>query len=129
MTQFVFINFAFLENMYIVHSLNEMLQSVTKMLRHLKQKVHLQMSPDSQEEIWYKKKKTNKSCTLPRFDVVHQYMILLLSRDALRWITWWTIFCCHGNMSQQLIWWWLWCLKKYFNETFLISVFIPLQNH
>ena len=27
------------------------------MLRHLKQKVHLQMSPDSQEEIWYKKKK------------------------------------------------------------------------
>ena len=43
--------------MYIVHSLNEMLQSVTKMLRHLKQKVHLQMSPDSQEEIWYKKKK------------------------------------------------------------------------
>ena len=58
--------------MYIVHSLNEMLQSVTKMLRHLKQKVHLQMSPDSQEEIWYKKKKKeNKSCTLPRFDVVH----------------------------------------------------------
>ena len=42
-----------------------------KMLRHLKQKVHLQMSPDSQEEIWYKKKKENKSCTLPRFDVVH----------------------------------------------------------
>ena len=57
MTQFVFINLAFLEKMYIVHSLNEMLQSVTKMLRHLKQKVHLQMSPDSQEEIWYKKKK------------------------------------------------------------------------
>ena len=65
MTQFVFINFAFLENMYIVHSLNEMLQSVTKMLRHLKQKVHLQMSPDSQEEIWYKKKKKTKAAPFP----------------------------------------------------------------
>ena len=65
MTQFVFINFAFLENMYIVHSLNEMLQSVTKMLRHLKQKVHLQMSPDSQEETWYKKKKKTKAAPFP----------------------------------------------------------------
>ena len=57
MTQFVFIKFAFLETMYIVYSLNEMLQSVTKMLRHLEQKGHLQTSPDSQGEIWYKKKK------------------------------------------------------------------------
>ena len=48
-----------------------MLQSVTKMLRHLEQKGHLQTSPDSQGEIWYKKKKKNKSCTLLRFDVVH----------------------------------------------------------
>ena len=60
MTQFVFVKFAFLETMYIVHSLNEMRQSVTKMLRHLEQKGYLQTSPDSQEEIWYKKKKTKK---------------------------------------------------------------------
>ena len=37
-----------------------MLQSVTKMLRHLEQKGHLQTSPDSQEEIWYKKKNKKK---------------------------------------------------------------------
>ena len=60
MTQFVFVKFAFLETTYIVHSLNEMLQSVTKMLTHLEQKGHLQTSPDSQEEIWYKKKKNKK---------------------------------------------------------------------
>lgn len=68
MTQFVFIKFAFLETMYIVHSLNEMLQSVTKMLRHLEQKGHLQTSPDSQEEIWYKKKKQQKTKAAPFSD-------------------------------------------------------------
>ena len=65
MTQFVFIKFAFLETMYIIRSLNEMLQSVTKMLRHLEQKGHLQTSPDSQEEIWYKKKKKNEQTLHP----------------------------------------------------------------
>ena len=81
MTQFVFVKFAFLETMYIVHSLNEMLQSVTKMLRHLEQKGHLQTSPDSQGEIWYKKKK-QKTKAAPFSDSMLS-MILLLSRDVL----------------------------------------------
>ena len=70
--------------MYIVHSLNEMLQSVTKMLRHLEQKGHLQTSPDSQGEIWYKKKTKTKAAP---FSDSMLSMILLLSRDVLCWIT------------------------------------------